>query len=34
MRGKDFILWALENDQIEHIVSLTDDQKIADDPEI
>lgn len=34
MRGKDFILWALENDQIEHIVSLTDDPKVADDPEI
>lgn len=33
MRGKDFLLWALENDQIEHIVSLTD-QKVTNDPEI
>lgn len=33
MRGKDFLLWALENNQIEHIVSLTN-EKVIDDPEI
>lgn len=33
MRGKDFLLWALENNKIEHIVSLTN-EKIMEDEEI